>query len=133
MRNLPSPEVNYPLEDIRVVPEGQYIRATEPVALPPPEPSYEAKKLVESLKSAGSSQVITSTRKLISTLAKPAATIQNASATAAARALASQPREIVKATRPAPVEIPSTKVVATARTLAANPAITLFKNRLASD
>ncbi len=134
LRNLPAPDINYPLEEIRVVPHsGSAFMATEAVPLPPSEPSYEAKKIVEQVKSAGSSRVIKSTRKLISNLSKPAPKPENNHASATAGIAASGTREIVKAARPAPLVATSTRVVSAARTLAANPAIEQLKSKIASD
>ncbi len=132
LRNLPSPEVLYPIEEIRIKPAPESL-ATEPVPLPPPARPYEVRKLVEKAKETTASPIVKTTRKIVETLSRPKAKIAThtpviASAT---RSIATGTQNLAAAKSQQSMQ--PTWVVKAAKTLAANPTFTLLDARIASE
>ncbi len=133
LRNLPSPTINYHLEHIRVTPA--LVRATEPVPLPPEEPSYEARKIVEKVKSVETTPMIRSTRKIISNLSTPRSKqemLQASTASNTPSMSASATAAMARAVKPPPVAT-STRIIAAVKVLAANQDLKKLQDGLASD
>lgn len=132
LRDLPSPEVNYPVDEIRIRPAPESL-ATDPVPLPPPARPYEIRKLVEKAKETTANPIVKTTRKIVETLSRPKAKVATHSL-----ALASASRSITPGTqntaaaKPQQSEQP-TWVVKAAKTLAGNPVFTMLDTKIASE
>lgn len=132
LRDLPAPEVHYPVDEIRIKPAPESL-ATDPVPLPPPARPYEVRKLVEKARETTASPIVKTTRKIVETLSRPKAkvathTLALASAT---RSIATGTQNLAAAKPQQPVQ--TTWVVKAAKTLAENPVFTMLDTRIASE
>lgn len=143
LRNMPSPEINYPINEIRVITPPALMPAlpAEAVDQPQEKPSYEAKKLLNDIQKQVSSPVIDSTRKLVGNLSRPTAVkknkadaqLANSSATLAASNTAAVPAG-KKAIKPqALLTATGTRLLAAVRTLASNTALLELRQSFTAD
>ena len=132
LRNLPAPEVHYPMEGIRIKPVPA-IPAADPVPLPPPARPYEIRKLVDKAKETSGNPIVKTTRKIVETLSRPKAKVATHT-----HAIASATRSIATGTLGLAAAKPQqtiqpTWVVKAAKTLAENPVFTMLDARIASE
>ncbi len=132
LRNLPAPEVHYPVEEIRIRPMPA-IPATDPVPLPPPARPYAVRKLVDKAKETSGNPIVKTTRKIVEALSRPKAKVatHTPAIASAARSIATDTRNLAAA-KPQPTVQP-TWVVKAAKTLAENPVFTILDARIASE
>ena len=132
LRNLPSPEVHYPVEEIKIRP-APAVLATDPVPLPPPARPYEMRKLVEKAGKTADNPIVKTTRKIVETLSRPKALVATHTQVpgSAKRTIATGTSNLAPA-KPSPL-IQPTRVVAAAKTLAENPVFTMLDARIASE
>ena len=132
LRNLPAPEVHYPVEEIRIKPVPA-VPAADPVPLPPPARPYEIRKLVDKAKETSGNPIVKTTRKIVETLSRPKAKVATHT-----HAIASATRSIATGTLGLAAAKPQqtiqpTWVVKAAKTLAENPVFTMLDARIASE
>lgn len=126
LRDLPAPEVNYPLDEIRIKNEAQtLIQIVKPIAPPPPPTPYEIKKLAEKITESAKLPFMRSAQKIVQILTKPVAATSSHEITATGSSMLAAATSTVKLIpRPAQKALASqTKVIAAFKTLADNPNI----------
>ena len=132
LRNLPSPEVHYPIEEIRIKPAPSSM-ATAPVPLPPPARPYEIRKLVDKAREATANPIVKTTRKIVETLSRPKAKVatQTHALATAKRSVATGTQNLAAARAQQTVQ--TTWVVTAAKTLAENPVFAMLDTKIASE
>ncbi len=132
LRNLPAPEVHYPMEGIRIKPVPA-IPAADPVPLPPPARPYEIRKLVDKAKETSGNPIVKTTRKIVETLIRPKAKVAtHTHAIASATISIATGTQSLAAAKPQQT-IEPTWVVRAAKTLAENPMFTMLDAKIASE
>lgn len=137
LRNLPAPQVNYPLEEIRIKNETPPDSAVivSPVNPPPPAPPEEIKRLARKAVETSKLPFIKSARKLIDILSKPVVLATNTPAVTLATSVPKVATSSIKlAAKPVTrVVATSTRVISAFKTLSENSEIARIRANIDSE